>query len=67
MVSNHIAFLEMVMWCSVLPRPPAYTPASAVKDIFIANRFVEALQSIYIDRDASKESLNSQVNEIDER
>ena len=56
-VCNHIGFLEILLWMSVLT-PPAFTPAHFVKKYPIGDSYCRALQCIYIDRTASQESLN---------
>mmetsp|Transcript_34772 Transcript_34772/g.45750 ORF Transcript_34772/g.45750 Transcript_34772/m.45750 type:complete len:202 (+) Transcript_34772:124-729(+) len=65
-VSNHIAFLEIFLWVSLLT-PPAFTPASFVKKFALGDHYCKVLQSIYIDRAASKEVLDGQVKEVCER
>ena len=65
-VANHIAFLEVLLWMSVLT-PPAFTPASFVQKLFLGNHYTKSLQCVYIDRTATKEELDRQVARVTER
>ena len=48
-VSNHIGFLEVLAWMSLLT-PPSFTPAHTVKAFPIGDHFVRSLNSLYVDR-----------------
>ena len=63
MVSNHIGFLEILLWMSLIT-PSAFTPAHFVKKFFLGDHYCRALQCIYIDRTVSKEQLDKQVEYV---
>ena len=65
-VSNHISFLEIPAWMSNMT-PPAFTPGSHVKKLPIGDHYCCAINSMYIDRNASKEVLDQQVQAVIDR
>ena len=50
-VVNHIGFIDELLLLNQSNLKPSFTPARFVKDLPIANLFIECLQGIYIDRD----------------
>jgi len=66
LISNHVSFLDFWTWLSV-GKPPAFTPAANVRSMPIAHHFCGPLQSVYVDRDQSKEGLDRIVNGLIER
>ena len=66
LVSNHVSFIEILLWVSVMT-PPSFTPLAAIKKNPIGDFSCQAMQSIFIDRNESKEKLDQTVDMIIER
>ena len=66
LISNHITFIEVWVWISLLT-PPSYTPGSFIKKFPIGDFYCKCLNSIYVDRNAPKEELDRAVEEFMER
>ena len=65
-VSNHVTFVDILVWNSVI-FPPSYAAASFVKDLPVGPLYTDSMTCIYIERSASKEGLQKQLEEIKAR
>ena len=50
MVSNHIGFIEIMVYMATLDLPPAYVAAHFIRDFPIGRSYISALQGIYANR-----------------
>jgi len=67
-VSNHVGFLEMLTYLHIYSdSPPAFLPATHVKDFPIGDHYCQSLQSIYVDRNLPKEQRNAVIAQLGNR
>ena len=60
-ISNHVGFIEILQYMSVLTTPPAFAPAHTVSKFPIGDHYCRSLQSIYCDRSKTKVELEAAV------
>jgi hypothetical protein len=67
-VSNHVGFLEMLAYLHIYSdTPPAFLPATQVKDFPIGDHYCKSLQCIYVDRNLPRDQRNETIKTLGNR
>ena len=66
LVSNHITFVDILVWNTVM-HPPSYACAAFVRKMPLGHIWTDGMNCVYIERSQDKEGLDKTVDALNER